>query len=72
MKMDIFLSITKKGCDSNATKIQLTSDMLSAKYNAIGMFNSQNNILGFSAFHYAFYRSDEFYWTYNYATMSNI
>lgn len=57
---------------NNATKIQMTSDMLSAKYNAIGMFNSQNNILGFSAFNYAFYRSDEFYWTYNYATMSYI
>ena len=28
--------------------------------------------LGFSAFNYAFYRSDEFYWTYNYATMSYI
>lgn len=57
---------------NNATKIQLTSDMLSLKYNAIGMFDSQNNILGFSDFNYAFYRSDEFYWTYNYATMSYI
>ena len=56
---------------NNATKIQMTSDMLAHKYAAIGMFQSQTD-LGYAGFNYAFYRSDEFYWTYNYATMSYI
>lgn len=53
---------------ANATKIQLTDDMLANKYAAIGEYESQ---MGAASYNYAFYKSDEFYWTKDYANIAS-
>ncbi len=51
----------------NVTKINLTPNMLENKYTAISKYVSQ---MSWPDFNYSFYKSDEFYWTRNYANIA--
>lgn len=46
-----------------ATHIQTTPEILDIKEQAIDMFYSQNEIMGWADYNYAFLKADEFYWT---------